>query len=163
MRNGFLVVLPGLAAMLTGAAAVQAQPRADYTAHLSMLYSEYQWVLAVRETCNQIQPKQRAELDKSFGVWRDRQQNLTEDLEERLATLVRKASRDQKDYARNYARSQTEVLKQREEGRKQLLALPREDLQRLCAEFPGYLRDARSDISQRLPEDYAAVYGKNLP
>ena len=44
-----------------------------------------------------------------------------------------------------------------------LLAMPGEDLQRLCTEFPGYLRDARSDIQARLPEEFAAIYGRKTP
>ena len=88
---------------------------------------------------------------------------LIDDLEDRLAAMVKKASRDQQEYSRNYARSQSEILRQREEGRKQLLALPEEDLLRLCTEFPGYLRNARSDIPQRLPEEFAAIYGKKSP
>jgi hypothetical protein len=163
MKYRYPLVLICLHALLAGAPGALAQPRGDYAVHLAALYGEHQWVLAVREACNQVQPKQQAELDKSFGVWRERQLKLIDDLEERLAALVRKASKDQKDYARNYARSQSEVLKQREEERMQLLALPRDDLQRLCTEFPGYLRDARSDISRRLPEDYAAVYGRKMP
>jgi hypothetical protein len=151
------VVLLALSPMLS------AQPRGEYAANLAALYGEYQWVLAVREACNKTQSKQQADLESALGAWRERHRQIIDDREERVAAMVRKASKDQRDYSRNYARSQSEVLKQRDEERKRLLALPNEDLQRLCTEFPGYLRDARSDIPTRLPEEFAAIYGKKLP
>jgi hypothetical protein len=163
MAYGFLMVFVSQAVLLAGGSSAMAQPRVEYASNLAALYGEHQWVLAVRETCHKTQPQQQADIDRAFGVWRDRHRQLIDDLEERLAAMVKKASRDQKEYSRNYARSQSEVLRQREEERKQLLALPKEDLQRLCTEFPGYLRDARSDIPQRLPEEYAAIYGKKSP
>lgn len=163
MACRFLRVLLSQAVLMAGVSSAMAQPRGEYASNLAALYGEHQWVLAVRETCNQTRPGQQPDIDGAFGVWRDRHRQLIDDLEERLALMVRKASRDQKEYSRNYARSQSEVLKQREEERKQLLALPNDDLQRLCTEFPGYLRDARSDIPQRLPEEYAAIYGKKAP
>ena len=140
-----------------------AQPRGEHAENLAALYSEYQWVLATREACNKAQAQQQADIDGALGVWRERHRQLIDDLEARVAAMVRKASKDQRDYTRNYARSQSEVLKQRDEERARLLALPRDDLQRLCTEFPGYLRDARSDISTRLPEEFAAIYGKKTP
>lgn len=163
MAHRFLAIFLGPGLLLAGAQVAMAQAPSEYASHLAALYGEHQWVLVVRETCNKTQPKQQVEIDSAFGIWRDRHKPLIEDLENRLAAMVRKASKDEKDYTRNYARSQSEVLKQREEERKQLLARPREDLQRLCTEFPAYLRDARSDIAQRLPEDFAAIYGKKAP
>jgi hypothetical protein len=148
------------AVLAAGGARAWAQPKGEYAVNLAVLYGEHQWVLAVREVCGTTRPKQQAEVESAYGAWRDRHRQLIEDLEDRLAALVRKASKDEKDYSRNYARSQSEVLRQRAESRKELLARPGDELQRLCAEFPGYLRDARSDIAQRLPEEYAAIYGK---
>jgi len=163
MMFRIFLVLMGLATLLPSIEFAFARAPDGYASTLAALYGEHQWVLAVRETCGKMQPKQQSEIESAFGVWRDRHGKILDDLEERVAALVRKASKDQKDYTRNYARSQSEVLKQREEERKQLAALPKEDLQRLCTEFPAYLRDARSDIAQRLPEDFAAIYGKTAP
>ena len=156
-------LLFGQVVLLTFGPLLAAQPRAEYAANLAALYGEYQWVLAVREACNKAQSRQQADIDGAVGIWRERHRQLIDDLEERVAAMVRKASKDQRDYSRNYARSQSEVLRQREEERKRLLALPNDDLQRLCTEFPGYLRDARSDIPTRLPEEFAALYGKKTP
>jgi hypothetical protein len=157
------VLFFGHALLLAFSPIVTAQPSTEYPAHLAALYGEYQWVLAVREACNASEPKSQADVEGALDTWRDRHKRLINDLEERVAALVKKASKDQRDYSRNYARSQTEVLKQREDERKRLLALPGEELRRLCTEFPGYLRDARSDISTRLPEEFAAIYGRKTP
>ena len=155
-----LVVFFSQAVLQAGSPPAMAQPQGEYTANLAALYGEHQWVLAVRETCNGTQPKRHADIDSAFGLWRDRHKQLIDDLEERVAAMVKKASKDQQEYSRNYARSQSEILNQREDERKQLLSLPNEDLQRLCMEFPGYLRDPRSDIPQRLPQEFAAIYTK---
>ena len=163
MAYRFLVVFLCEALLLASGPGAMAQERGEYASNLAALYGEHQWVLAVREACNKTRPKQQADIDGALGVWRERHRQLIDDLEARLAAMVKKASRDQMDYSRNYARSQSEVLRQREEERKQLLALPKEDLQRLCTEFPGYLRDARSDIPRRLPEEFAAIYGNASP
>ena len=158
-----LPIFLGQALLLIVAPIAMAQPRGEYAENLAALYGEYQWVLAVRETCNKTQPKRQADIDSALDVWRERHKQVIDDLEARVAAMVKRASKDQREYSRNYARSQSEVLKQREEERKQLLTLPNEDLQRLCTEFPGYLRDSRSDIPTRLPDEFAAIYRKKSP
>lgn len=157
-----LLVLIGQATLLAGSEFVLAQVREGYAANLGALYSEHQWVLAAREACNKTLPQGQGEINSAFGAWRERNKQLIEDLEERLAAVVKGASKDQQDYSRNYARSQSEVLKQREEERNRLLSRPRTELQQLCTELPGYLRDARSDIPNRAPEEFAAIYRKTL-
>lgn len=155
-----LLALIGLAALLAGNPPAWAQAREGYVSNLAALYSEHQWVLAAREACNKTRPQGQGEIDGALGAWRERNKQLIDDLEERLAAVVKGASKDQQDYSRNYARSQSEVLKQREEERKRLLSRPRAELEQLCTELPGYLRDARSDIPNRAPEEFAAIYRK---
>ena len=161
MMPRLLLVLLGPVALLAGAGLAFARTPEDYASNLAALYSEHQWVLAAREACNKTLPQGQGVIDSAFGAWRDRNKELIDDLEARLAVLVRGASKDQRDYSRNYARSQSEVLQQREEERKRLLSRPPKELQQLCAELPGYLRDARSDIPNRAPEEYAAIYRKS--
>ena len=158
-----LLVLIGPAALLASSGFVLARTPEGYAANLAALYSEHQWVLAARETCNMALPQGQGEIDGAFGLWRERNKELIDDLEARLAALVRSASKDQRDYSRNYARSQSEVLQQREEERKRLLSRPRTELQQLCGDLPGYLRDPRSDLPNRAPEEYAAIYRKGSP
>jgi hypothetical protein len=162
MFRTFLVLI-GQAALCAGAQVAFARTPEGYSSNLAALYSEHQWVLAAREACNQTLPRGQTDIDSAFGAWRDRNKELIDDLETRLAALVKSASKDQRDYSRNYARSQSEVLQQRGEERKRILARPRTELQQLCAELPGYLRDARSDIPNRAPEEYAAIYRKAPP
>ena len=163
MMSRIFLVLIGQATLLASTQFALAQAPEGYASRLATLYSEHQWVLAVREACNKTLPQGQREIDSAFGAWRDRNRQLIDDLEARLAVLVKSASKDQRDYSRNYARSQSEVLQQREEERKRLLAQPRTELQQLCADLPGYLRDARSDIANRAPEEYAAIYSKRSP
>ena len=64
-----------------------AQPRAEYGANLAALYGEYQWVLAVRETCNKRRPERQAEIDAALGIWRDRHKALIDDMEEHVGRV----------------------------------------------------------------------------
>jgi hypothetical protein len=157
------LVLLAPVALLASAGSALARTPEGYASNLAALYSEHQWVLAAREACNKTLPKGQSIIDSAFGAWRERNKELIDDLEERLAALVKGASKDQRDYSRNYARSQSEVLQQREEERKRLLSRPPKELQQLCAELPGYLRDTRSDLPNRAPEEYAAIYRKSSP
>jgi Skp family chaperone for outer membrane proteins len=163
MMFRIFLVLIGQAVLCAGTGAAFARTPEGYSSNLAALYSEHQWVLAAREACNQMLPQGQAEIDDAFGAWRERNKELIDDLEARLAALVKSASKDQRDYSRNYARSQSEVLQQRAEERKRLLSRPRTELQQLCTDLPGYLRDARSDIPKRAPEEYAAIYRKAPP
>ena len=163
MEFRLLLVFIGQSTLLASSQFAWAQAQEGYASNLAALYSEHQWVLAARETCNKTLPQGQAEIDSAFGAWRERNKQLIDDLEERLAVMVKRVSKDQQEYSRNYARSQSEVLKQRDEERKRLLSRPRTDLQQLCADLPGYLRDARSDIPIRAPEEFAAIYRKKSP
>jgi len=152
-----------LAAVLSQSVPAAAPGREDYAANLAALYGEHQWVLAVRDICGNEQPNARRALDDAFHHWRERHREIIQDLEARFAAMVKQVSRDQQDYSRNYAKYQSEVLKQRQEERRELLAMPQADRQQLCTEFPAYLRDSRSDIPKRLPQEFAAIYKKSPP
>ena len=38
--------------------------------------------------------------------------------------------------------------------------MPKEDLIKECKLYPGYLRSADSDMPNRYPEEFAALYGR---
>lgn len=161
LRFGFAMktVLLGLAlgAIVPCAAGVaQAQER-SYTADLATLYNEYQRVLTVRDACMTAQPAKRAEFGEAYELWMARHVRIVDDLDNRFAALVKRASKDQAEYVKNYARHQSEVLQMREENKKALLA-DKARLGKECGELPAYLRHPKSDIPALYPVEFKAVY-----
>jgi hypothetical protein len=147
-------------ALLGGTAQSMAQATGDYATDLATLYHERYALQAQKDVCISVQPKTRAELQKAYDGWRDRHEDLLEDLDARFAAMIKKASVDQKDYSRNFGKYQGAVMRQRQEQKDTLLALPRDELLRQCRELPGYLRSPKSDIPARYPDEFKSVYGK---
>jgi len=129
----------------------------SYATDLAALYDEHQRVLAMREACVAAQPALRADMEGAYKNWQDRHALLVDDLENRFAALIKRASKDQAEFSRNYGKYQSEVLALREESKRALLAQDREKFSAECREFPAYLRDARSDIPAIFPAEYRNV------
>jgi hypothetical protein len=137
-------------------AAHAAEPR-SYASDLATLYNEHQRVLAMREACVAGQPALRNEVEGAYKDWHDRHALLVDDLENRFAALIKRASKDQADFSRNYGKYQSEVLALREENKRSLLAGDKEKFSAECREFPAYLRNARSNIPAMFPAEYRNI------
>lgn len=147
--------------VLAGAASpVAAQATADYAADLGTLYGERYSVQVQKDVCISVQPKTRRDLQKAYDDWMERHEDLIEDLDARFRAMIKQASRDQKDYSRNFGKYQGAVLTERQEQKEALLALPKDELLRQCKELPGYLRSPKSNIPARYPDEFKTVYGK---
>jgi len=147
-------------ALLGGSPQSVAQTTGDYATDLSTLYGERYSLQVRKDGCISVQPKTRAALQKAYDDWRDRHEDLLEDLDNRFAAMIKQASTDQKDYSRNFGKYQGAVMRQRQEEKDAFLALPRDELLRQCKELPGYLRSPKSNIPARYPEEFKTVYGK---
>jgi hypothetical protein len=147
--------VPALVAL--GAAPVAFAADGSYTENLATLYNEYQRVLAVRDACIIAQPVKRAEFAGAYQDWLDRHTRIIDDLDNRFAAIVKRASRNQAEYTRNYGKYQSEVLQLREENKKALLA-DRENLARQCGDFAAYVRHPKSDIPALYPAAFKSVY-----
>jgi hypothetical protein len=139
-----------------GAAATRAAD-SSYTENLATLYNEYQRVLVVRDACIIAQPAKQAEFAGAYQDWLDRHTRIIDDLDNRFAAIVKRASKNQAEYTRNYGKYQAEVLQLREENKKALLA-EREKLAKQCAEFAAYVRHPKSDIPTLYPAEFKSVY-----
>ena len=128
-----------------------------YTANLATLYNEYQRVQAVRDACIAAQPAKRDEFAGAYEDWLNRHVRIVDDLDNRFAAIVKRASKDQADYTRNYGKYQSEVYQLREENKKALLA-DKEKLAKQCGEFPAYVRHPKSDIPALFPAEFNSVY-----
>jgi len=148
------------AAMVAGMSAVpvaQAAEQRSYSADLATLYNEHQRVLAVRDACITAQPENKADFGKAYQDWMARHVRIVDDLENRFAAMIKRSSKDQADYAKNYGKYQSEVVQMREDNKKALLA-NKEKLAQQCAEFPDYLRHPKSDIPALFPAEFKQVY-----
>jgi hypothetical protein len=145
-----------LATTALGAAAARAA-EGIYTENLATLYNEYQRVLVVRDACITAQPAKQAEFAGAYQDWLDRHTRIIDDLDNRFAAIVKRASKNQAEYAKNYGKYQAEVLQLREENKKAMLA-DREKLAKQCGEFAAYVRHPKSDIPALFPAEFKSVY-----
>lgn len=151
-----------LAAQTVFAATPETPPEFDYPTNLREVYGAYQAVLARRDACNTAYPQQRAGTDKAYTAWQSRHRKLIDELDQRLAMMIRGASGDQKDYARNVGRYEGAILQQREEVKKELLQQLPSDLEAMCKALPDFLRGAESDLEKAYAEELAIVRKRPL-
>lgn len=152
------------AAVLTGAAAnLSAQPAEDAMTSFAVLYNERHRLVAFKDVCSRILPKLRRDTQAAYEEWVDRHEDVLENLEARFLVMVKRASRNQKEYTENYRKYHGAVEKERQAQKDAFLALPKDQLAKECKEYPAYLRSADSDMYNRYPEEFAALYGKRAP
>jgi hypothetical protein len=148
----------GAALLAAAAAQAAAQATGDYATDLAKLYSERHMIVALKDACSRVLPKIRMETQRAYEAWIDRHQDLLEDLEARFAALIKRASKDQKDYELNYGKYHETVIRQRDEQKQVFLAQPKEELLKQCRELPAYLLDPKSNIPARYPGEFKTVY-----
>ena len=149
-----------LAVLVVGgvwSAAVFAADSRSYSNDLATLYNEYQRVLTLRDACTAAQPAKRNDYAEAYQDWLNRHVRIVDDLDNRFAAIVKRASRDQAEYSKNYAKYQSEVLQMREENKKAMLA-SKDVLAKQCAEYPAYVRHPKSDIPALFPAEFKSVY-----
>jgi len=134
----------------------------DYPTNLREVYGAYQGVLARREACAIAYPNLRGASDKAYAVWRGRHRKLIEELDLRLAMMIRGASKDEKDYARNIGKYEGAILRSREEAKKALLQQLPSDLDAMCKAIADFLMSAESDLEKAYAEELAIVRKRPL-
>jgi hypothetical protein len=135
----------------------------DYSSNLREVYGAYQAVLARRDACGTAYPQTRAGSEKAYASWQARHRKLIDELDARFAMMIRAASKDEKDYARNVGKYEGAILRQREEVKKELLQQLPSDLEAMCKALPGFLQSADSDLEKAYPEELAIVRKRPLP
>jgi hypothetical protein len=144
-------------------AAVAAISAADYRESLKEVYGNYQGVLARREACNSAFPQSKGSTEKAINVWLGRHKKLIEELDQRLAVMIRAYSKDEKDYTRNFGKYHGGLLRQREEVKQTLLQQGSGDLEIMCKALPAFLQGADSDLEKEFAEDLRIVRQWQLP
>lgn len=160
MRFLFCAIL----ALASGVAPAATQVSAsEYRASLLEIYGRYQGVLALREACNVAFPQQRGTTDKAFNAWQTRHKRVHEELDQRVALLIRAYSKDEKDYARNFGKYQGAFLKQREEAKNAFLLETRGDLEPRCKGLPEFLAGRESDLETEFAGEWLVLRQWQLP
>jgi hypothetical protein len=145
-----------IAAALLCAAATAAEPD-SYASDLSLVYWGYQQVLAQKEVCDASVPATRAANDKAIAAWEAQHRALVQDLQRRVTAMIRAASRDDKDYARNLGKYEGAILQERREYRDSLLKLPADELRGQCQRMPEVLRGPEADLARVYAAELEAI------
>lgn len=129
-------------------APARSQATGSYARDLSTVYRAYQQLLAVREACQTGVPGQREAIDHAYEDWRKRHRVFVEELDDRLTAMIRGASSSPQEYSRNVGRYEGQLLQQRNEYRDRFLQQEKPEVERLCREFPEFLRGRDSNFEQ---------------
>jgi hypothetical protein len=142
--------MPVIAAALALAAAIVAASEAtgDYATDLGRVYGGYQRMLAMKEACDAAVPSARTANEKAFTAWQARHRALIQDLQRRVTAMIRLASKDQQEYARNLGKYEGEIFQERQEYKDILLALGPDELREQCQRVPEMLKGSGADLGK---------------
>ena len=161
LGNKTLSMMVALAGAAAGPA-VLAQATGTYADDLSRVYEAPQFIRAIKEACDTNQVPSRAVNDAAYGAWRRRNKALLDELERRFTAMIRRASTDEHDYAKNIGKYAGAVVQNREELKEQFLAQGTQEVERRCREFPQYLRSADADLNRRYAEELKSIRKRKL-
>ena len=140
--------MPAAALALACGGAAAAEPAGDYATDLATVYGGYQRMLAMKEACDTTLPPTRPANEKAFAAWQERHRALIHDLLRRVTAMIRLASTDEKDYARNLGKYEGAILQERQEYRDTLLALGSDELRTQCQRMPEMLKGPAADLGK---------------
>lgn len=146
-----------IAAMTITARAAAQQTSGDYATDLGSVYAGYQEIIALKEACDEAVPGTRAANERAFSEWEARHKALAAELKRRVSDMVRSASSDQRDYARNLGKYEGAILRSREENRMSFLALGAQKLRADCERMPALLRSPEADLNVTFAAELATI------
>ena len=147
-----------LAAAIFSLCAAAAEPAADdYATDLSRVYWGYYQVLAQKEACDASVPATRAANDKAIAAWQAQHRPLVQELQRRVTAMIRAASRDEKDYARNLGKYEGAILEERRGYRDSLLKLGADELRSQCQGMAEVLKGPDADLGRIYAAELEAI------
>jgi hypothetical protein len=145
-----------IAAALFCASAMASEP-SDYASDLSRVYWGYQQVLAQKEVCDVSAPGTRVANNAAMAAWEAQHRSLIQELQRRVTAMIRAASRDEKDYARNLGKYEGAILQERKEYRESLLKLPVEEVRGQCLRMAEVLKGPDGDLGKVYAPELEAI------
>lgn len=146
-----------IAAALHCCFAAAAEPADDYPSDLSRVYWGYYQVLAQKEACDAAVPATRSANDAAIAAWQAQHRALIQDLQRRVTALIRAASKDEKDYARNLGKYEGAILQERRDYRESLLKLGADELREQCQRMAEVLRGPEGDLGRVYAPELEAI------
>jgi hypothetical protein len=153
------ISLISIATAMTFACAIAAEPEspAGYSSDLSRVYWGYHQVLAQKEACDAAVPATRAANNKAFAAWQTQHKALAQELQRRVTAMIRAASTDEKDYARNLGKYEGAILQLRQEAKEALLKLGPEELRAQCQRMAEVLKSPDANLAQVYAVELEAI------
>jgi len=148
MKKTSLTLAAVTVALASGGTAAAADAPGNYVTDLARVYGGYQRILALKEACDTAVPAARAANNKAFAAWEAQHRTLLQDLRQRVDAMIRGASKDKEEYARNLGKYEGEIILQRKEYRDMLLALGAEELRGQCQRVPDTLQGADANLAR---------------
>jgi hypothetical protein len=133
----------------------------SYGQELAQVYGTYQSILANKEACTEAAPNTRGAIEKSYKTWQARNGKTLAELDDRLTRMIRGASKDDKEYARNIGKYEGAMLQQRNDARKAMLAQPRDNLDALCKSLPDLLSSKESDLETVYADELKSIRSRH--
>jgi hypothetical protein len=130
------------------AAATAAEASGDYAQDLAAVYWGYQRMLGMKEACDAAAPATRPANDKAFAAWHKQHSGVIQDLRRRVTAMIRRASQDEKEYARNLGKYEGAILTERQEYRESLLGMGADELREQCQRMPETLKGPDADFER---------------
>lgn len=147
-----------IAAVMTGwAFTAVAEATGDYATDLAAVYGGYQRMLAMKEACDTAVTATRPANDKAFAAWEAQHGALVRELQQRVTAMIRLASRDEKEYARNLGKYEGAILQERQEYREVLIGLGIDELRAQCQRMPEMLKGAAADLGKVYATELAVI------
>lgn len=157
------VLAAGWLCMVLVLPAAASEHAGDYGGNLSRIYLAHQRLLALRDACNQALPAQSRAADQAYAAWKKRHQKLLDELDARLTLMIRGASKDEKEYVRNIGKYEGTILEYRNDRRDEILAQPRDGIDRFCGDFRNYLTGSGSDFNRDYADELRELRKRRLP
>jgi len=151
------------AVLSAGLPVAAAEGPGDYGTSLSTIYRAHQRLLALREACDQALPGQAKASEKAYTVWQARHKALLNELDTRLSLMIRRNSKDEKEYMRNFGKYEGAIIDYRNSERDDILAQPRDGMEQFCADFRNYLTGSGSDFHKDYADELRVLRKRKLP
>ncbi len=146
LRITCLTVLLVAASTATVRGAAQQAP-GDYATELGYVYAGYQEIVALKEACDEAVPRTRAANNRAFSEWQTRHKDLLAELKRRVTAMIRSASNDPREHARNLGKYEGAILTRREQYKMSFLALGPEKLGVQCERLSELLGSPAADLN----------------
>jgi hypothetical protein len=152
-----LVLLPVTLVLAIACASAAGEATGIYATDLATVYGGYQRMLAMKEACDAALPAIRPANDKAFSAWQAQHHALIQELQRRVTMMIRAASQDEKEYARNLGKYEGAILQERQEYREILLGLGADELRVQCQRMPEMLKGPAADLGKAYAAELAVI------